>query len=325
MMDAAQPRRPRIGLALGAGGARGWAHVGVLRRLDALGVPVDCIAGTSAGALVGAVYLAGRLDLLQDLARRIEWRQMARLVFDVGFPRSGLLTGRNIERLLQEVIGVGMIEDLGRPYAAVATDLLAHREEVFTRGSLAAAIRASISIPGVFVPARCGERALVDGALVNPLPVSVLRAMGAARIIAVDVNLRSGMGSDAAPDPADSDRERAASDPPAPADDLIQRIHQRLPRRSLRMDDLVRKWAHRRSDPTIFDVLTQSTRIFENQVTRSRLLTDPPDVLLQPAVGDIATLDFARSAPAIAAGEQAVEEKLPALRALLDELETFPR
>ena len=323
MREAAQSGRPRVGLALGAGGARGWAHLGVLRRLDELGVPIDCVAGTSAGALVGAVYLAGRLDLLEALSRRLDWRQMARLFFEVNFPRAGLLTGRPVERFLQEVIGVDRIEALDRPFAAVATDLLGHREVVFTRGGLVDAIRASISIPGVFTPARCGDRDLVDGALVNPLPVSVLRAMGAARIIAVDVNLRPGTGSETAPAPADAEPARTTSDLPKATDDLIQRFYQRLPqlsRRSAKMEALVQKWTHRRSGLTIFDVLTQSTRIFENQVTRSRLLTDPPDLLIQPAVGDIATLDFSRTAPAIAAGAQAVDEKLPAVRALLDAL-----
>jgi NTE family protein len=323
MREAAQSGRPRVGLALGAGGARGWAHLGVLRRLDELGVPIDCVAGTSAGALVGAVYLAGRLDLLEALSRRLDWRQMARLFFEVNFPRSGLLTGRNVARFLQEVVGVDMIEALDRPFAAVATDLLAHHERVFTQGGLVDAIRASISIPGIFTPARCGDRDLVDGALVNPLPVSVLRAMGATRIIAVDVNLRPGTGSETATAPADFAPARPPSDTPTAADALIRRLYQRLPqlsRRSAKMEALIRKWTHRRPGLTIFDVLTHSTRIFENQVTRSRLLTDPPDLLIQPAVGDIATLDFARAAPAIAAGAQAVDESRPALRALLDAL-----
>ena len=321
MREAAQPGRPRVGLALGAGGARGWAHLGVLRRLDELGVPVDCVAGTSAGALVGAVYLAGRLDLLEALSRRLDWRQMARLFFEVTFPRSGLLTGRHVVRFLQEVIGVDTIEALDRPFAAVATDLHAHHERVFTQGGLIDAIRASISIPGVFTPARCGERDLVDGALVNPLPVSVLRAMGATRIIAVDVNLRPGTGIETADAPADAAPARLPSGTPTPADALIQRLYQRLPQlsgRSARIESLIRKRTHRHAGLTIFDVLTQSTRIVENQVTRSRLLTDPPDLLIQPAVGDIATLDFARTAPAIAAGAQAVDESRPALHALLD-------
>ena len=323
MRAAAQSGRPRIGLALGAGGARGWAHIGVLHRLDELGVPIDCVAGTSAGALVGAAYLAGRIELLEGLSRRLDRHQMARLFFEVNFPRAGLLTGRPVERFLQEVIGVDRIEALDRPFAAVATDLLGHREVVFTRGGLVDAIRASISIPGIFTPARCGDRDLVDGALVNPLPVSVLRAMGAARIIAVDVNLRPGTGSGTVAAPAETVSARTASELRQAADDLIQRFLKRLPhlsRRSASMDAIIRRWMRRRSEPTIFDVLTQSTRIFENQVTRSRLLTDPPDLLIQPAVGDIATLDFARAGKAIAAGAQAVDEKLPAVRALLDAL-----
>jgi NTE family protein len=323
MRNKSQSGRPRVGLALGAGGARGWAHVGVLRRLTALGVPVDCVAGTSIGALVGAVYLAGRLELLEDLASHLDWKQLARLFVEVSFPRSGIITGRNIERFLQEVVGVEKIEALDRPYAAVATDLHTHREVAFKRGNLIEAIRASISIPGIFTPAQCGKhRNLVDGALVNPLPVSVLRAMGAVQIIAVDINLRPGTGIEPPKSPADTEPETAAPERSKKADDLLQKLYKQLSQlsRSAGIEETIRKGANRSAEPSIFDVLTQSTRIIENQMTRNRLLTDPPDLLIQPAVGDIATLDFARAAPAIAAGEEAVDEKLPALQSLLEGL-----
>jgi NTE family protein len=324
-MDAAQPKHPagrqRVGLALGAGGARGWAHLGVLRRLTDLGVPIDCVAGTSAGALVGAVYLTGQLDLLEDLSRHLDWRQTAKLFFEVNFPRSGLLTGRNIMHLLQELIPVDKIEALKRPFAAVATDLDANREVVFTQGSLSNAIRASISIPGIFTPVRSNSRNLVDGALVNPLPVSVLRETGADRVIAVDVNLRSGMGEAVPKDTATS--QRPSVTPPKAMAELVDRIRERLPdlsQQTARVNALVRKWKHRSGELSIFEVLTQATRIFENQITRSRLLTDPPDILIQPAVGDIATLDFTRGPQAIAAGCRAVDEKLPEIKSLLEGL-----
>lgn len=322
MRSKAQPGRPRVGLALGAGGARGWAHVGVLRRLTDLGVPIDCVAGTSIGALIGAVYMAGRLELLEDLAGSLDWKQLARLFVEVNFPRSGIITGRNIERFLQELIDVEKIEELNRPYAAVATDLQTHNEVVFTRGNLIEAVRASISIPGIFTPAQSGRhRNLVDGALVNPLPVSVLRAMGTVQIIAVDISLRPGTGIE--PPQAQGEQGEPEATPPersTRADDLLRKLHKQLSQlsRTAGIDETIRKRTKRSSELSIFDVLTQSTRIIEDQVTRSRLLADPPDLLIQPAVGDIATLDFARAAPAIAAGEEAVNEKLSAINSLLE-------
>ena len=316
--DKAGQRPLRIGLALGAGGARGWAHLGVLRRLGELGVPVDCVAGTSAGALVGAVYLARRLDLLVELARQLDWRQTAKLFFEVNFPRSGLLTGRHIVRLLREVVPLDTIEQLDRPFAAVATDLEANREVVLAGGDLIHAIRASISIPGIFTPVRHGSRLLVDGALTNPLPVSVLRSMHVDRVIAVDVNLRAGLGK-AVPE-ADATPQPAPDAPASPVEELASRIRQRMSELSQHTDKinaLIRRWKHRNDEPSIFEVLTQSTRIFENQITRSRLLAHPPDILIQPAVGDIATLDFWRSPQAIAAGIRAVDEKRSEIQALM--------
>lgn len=313
--DRAGQRPLRVGLALGAGGARGWAHLGVLQRLTELGVLIDGVAGTSAGALVGAVYLARRLDLLVELARQLDWRQTAKLFFEVNFPRSGLLTGRHIMRLLHEVVPLDTIEQLDRPFAAVATDLEANREVVLAGGDLLHAIRASISIPGIFTPVRHGSRLLVDGALINPLPVSVLRSMHVDRVIAVDVNLRAGLG-EAVPEPD-------ATSPAAPATaiaELAERVRRRMPEFSQHTDKinaLIRRWKHRNDEPSIFEVLTQSTRIFENQVTRSRLLAHPPDILIQPAVGDIATLDFWRSPQAIAAGIRAVDEKRAEIQTLM--------
>ncbi len=310
-------RPPRVGLALGAGGARGWAHVGVLRRLLDLGVPVDCVAGTSAGALVGAAFLAGKLEQLEELSRHLDWKQTAKILFDMGFPRSGLSTGHNVENFMRTVLHIETFEMLSRPFAAVATDLQSHDEVVFTSGDLVSAIRASISIPGVFTPVRKHSRYLVDGSLVNPLPVSVLRNMGAEIVIAVDVNLRHGTGEPIAVPPA---TRRTPPEHTQSMTEIAERFWKRMPElpsppRSL--DALASRWMARRKDLSIFDVLTQSLRIIENQVTQSRLATHPPDILIQPAVGDIFTLDFPQAPQAIAAGVSAANDKLSEIEALL--------
>ncbi len=283
-------------------------------------MPIDAIAGTSAGALVGAFFLAGRLDLIEALTRQLDWRKTARLLLDVGLPRGGLLSGRNMERLLQDLLPVRHVEALDRPFAAVATDLRTHQEVVIRSGDLIPAIRASLSIPGIFTPVERNGRLLVDGALVNPLPVSVVRDLGADFVIAVDVNLRQGQGQvRTKPDPS----SRLSGDHAQSPANLVKRLRQyipALPEPPAALENLFKKWQPRRHALTIFDVLTQSTRIFENQITRNRLATDPPDILIQPAVGDLFTLDFPRASAAIAAGVDATREQHAQLEALFSRL-----
>ena len=265
---------PQEGLAivLGSGGARGWAHMGALRALTELGISPSLVTGTSIGAIIGAFYAAGALDVADELAERLDWKQMARLFFEVNLPRSGLLEGRRIMQLLQTHIPVSRIEDLELRYAAVATTLATHQEVVLKEGDLFSAIRASISIPGVFIPIELGQGTwVIDGALTNPLPVSVARSMGATNVIGIDVNL------------------------------------------SENQEDAKKITAK----PTLLDVLVRTIRLAENAITRERLLREPPDVLIQPKVGHIGTLDFFRGQATVKAGYDAVMEQAGALKALL--------
>lgn len=185
-------RRPKIGLALGGGGARGWAHLGVIRALRTLGVEPDVVAGTSIGALVGAVYAAGVFEAFVAEAEGLNFLRLARLFAEMRLPQHGLLSGRPVMAWLEQgqLLGQRTFDDLRLPFAAVATDL--YREEAVTldRGSVAQAVRASISIPGIFDPVIRDGRALVDGGLTDPVPVSAARALGADIVIAVDVNGR---------------------------------------------------------------------------------------------------------------------------------------
>ena len=285
-----------------------------------MGVPIDCVSGTSAGALAGAVFLAGKLDLIEELVQHIERRQLTRLTIEGSFPRAGLLTGRNVERFIKEMLQTETFAALERPLAVVATDLNSHQEVVISDGPLLPALRASISIPGVFTPAKLGGRDLVDGALVNPLPVSVLRAMGADIVIAVDVNLRPGAVT-AVPEPAARKRAAHPGHDTTALDEFAARIRKHIPqidKSSAAIASLTRKWTARRAEPSIFEVLTQASRIFENQLTSSRLDSHPPDILIQPAVGDVATLDYMKSAHIAALGAAAADERRADLEALLE-------
>ncbi len=167
---------PGIGLALGGGAARGWAHIGVLKALSEAGIQLDFIAGTSIGAVVGGCYLCGKLDQLEEWVVSLSRRRVFGMV-DLSFGGSGLISGKKLLALFEDHFGGIMIEDLDRPFAAVATELGTGHEIWLKKGLLTQAMRCSTSLPGVFEPVAYGGRWLVDGALVNPIPVSVCRAM----------------------------------------------------------------------------------------------------------------------------------------------------
>ena len=177
---------PRIGLALGAGAARGWAHIGALHELEAMGLVPDVVVGSSIGALVGGCFAAGRLDELEFFARSLNRRRVFGLL-DFSFSGAGLIGGDRLRVRLQESIGAMRIEDLPMRFAGVATELDTGHEVWLRRGSLIDAMRASYALPGVFEPVRLGRRWLIDGAVVNPVPVSVARALGAERVVALSI------------------------------------------------------------------------------------------------------------------------------------------
>jgi NTE family protein len=177
----------RVGLALGSGSARGWAHIGVIRALAESGVRVDYIAGTSIGAIVGAVYASGKIDSLENVILQLDWKKIV-YFFDVVFPKSGLIDGNKVADFIRSYVGEMNIEDLPIPFCAVSTDLATGNEVVIKEGDIIEAIRASISVPGIFTPVKKDDMTLVDGGLVNPVPVCVAREMVADFVIAVDLN-----------------------------------------------------------------------------------------------------------------------------------------
>ena len=311
-------KRSKIGLVLGSGGARGWAHVGAINCLIRNQIPIACMAGTSAGALFGAAFAAGRHDLTQALSDTLDWRRMFELFVDINLPRSGLLSGRRIQRLLKELTGDSAFDTLNLPFAVVATDLKTQQEVVLDTGLVDQAVRASIAIPGIFTPVVRNGCLLVDGGLVNPLPVSVARAMGADFIIAVDVNLN--MRVAAPPSPVSLPAAPQAEIASGVGGDRFAAWHQRFDDWAAKLPPLrqasravLAHWFKAGADSaSIFDVLAQTLRLVENQTTRTRLALEPPDLLVQPAVGHIQTLEFHRAREAVAAGDSAMEEALHA-------------
>ncbi len=303
----------KVGLALGGGGARGWAHIGVIEALEEAGVRVSYVAGASMGALVGGAYAAGKLPLLREFALQLDWKQVLYYFLEVNFPRSGLIDGTRIAAFVRQQVSRSNIESLPLPFATVATDVMTGREVVMKKGDLIEAIRASISIPGIFTPVNREGAVLVDGGLVNPVPVSVAREMGADFVIAVDLN-QGALGRPRRPKaraarPAaqrlESARRRAAASNP-----LLKRIDDKIRQFDVTMLKPARKWLSREDLPNVFDVLGNSLRIMEAQIAETRLKIDRPDILIRPPVGRFNFMEFHRADEAIRAGYVAAKEQL---------------
>lgn len=294
----ARGTRPRIGLALGSGSARGWAHIGVVRALEEAGVVPDVVAGTSIGALVGAAYAGGQLDRFERWVVGLDWREVLSF-FDVGF-NGGLIKGEKLMAFLAEhFVGV-RFSDLGKSFACVATDLASGREVWLRDGSVVDAVRASIAIPGLFAPQIRDGRLLADGGLVNPVPVSLCRALGADIVIAVDLG---------------SDLVGRRLENPAP-------LETRPPEWLARIRDWFgRPAASPAASPTLpstLDVLATSVNIMQVRIARSRLAGEPADVLIAPRLAGLGMLDYDQAAEAIEEGRVATRLMQPLIARVLE-------
>jgi NTE family protein len=304
--------RPRIGLALGSGSARGWAHIGVIGSLVEAGIEPDIVCGTSIGSLIGAAYVAGRMAELRQWAESATWRKFARLT-DVRLSGGGLINGNQVVAFLRGM-GIGEpIESYATQYAAVATDLATGREIWLQSGPIHEAVRASIALPGIFSPARMDGKWLLDGGLSNPIPVSVCRALGADVIIAVNLNGDLLGRRFTEPEPP------AATVPSRVSVEVVRRMLDQLPaalkRKSAKTADAASQEGS--SAPGYFDVLATSINIMQDHITRTRLAGEPPHVMLVPRLRSIGLLEFNRAHEAIAEGRACVEQALPTLRRYL--------
>jgi NTE family protein len=296
----------KIGVALGGGGARGWAHIGVLRSLVRAGLEPTIIAGTSIGAIVGGAYAAGRLDDLEHFARALDRRTIWKLT-DLNLGKGGgLVTGDRIAQALSDLIGSENIETLSKKFAAVATEIPSGHEVWLETGNIIQAIRASYSLPGIFVPANIDGRSLIDGGIANPVPVSACRAMGAQLVIAVP------LPASQAPNQRFARQQMPEVEGSTWKKTLAAfREPERFVARQLFGDEP--------------DALTTATvsvtalNILLDRMTRVRLASDPPDIIVQSDIGKIALLEFDRADEAIAIGEAATERVIPDIKALLGE------
>ena len=302
-------RRPKLGLALGAGAARGMAHLGVIQKLEEAGLVPDVIAGTSIGALVGGMYAAGKLDRLTETVLELDWMHIARYFVEITFPRSGLIEGNKLASLVSEMVGEVELTDLTLPFRAVATNLMTGEEVVIDDGGLVEAIRASIAVPGIFTPARRGDDLLVDGGLVNPVPVSVCRALGAERVIAVDLNYgrvrdtrcRNSQGMEGS---------ASALIRSSGVNQILDWLQRNTSQFDLALPHPMKAWMEWHSLPNVFDVLGNSLGIIESQIASTRLQVDRPDLLIRPNVGDIRFMDFVQAGEMIEEGRRAAGEAL---------------
>lgn len=303
---------PSIGVALGSGSARGWSHIGVLEALEEAGIRPAIVAGCSIGALVGAAYAAGRLSELKAFAMSLTWREIAGLL-DVRLSGGGLINGAEIQKLLRKLGLSGPIASYAKPFIAIATDLASGREVWLRDGPVHDAVRASISLPGIFSPARHGDRWLVDGGLVNPVPVSACRALGAHIVIAVNLN-GDLVGRFGSTPKAGSAGESAAATP-----EFIGRLLDQVPPILRKQAEAILPKLVRPSPntPGYFEVLMNSINVMQDQITRARLAGDPPHVMLVPRLEGITLLEFNRAAEAIAEGRACVEHALPFIRRYL--------
>ena len=328
----------KIGLALGAGAARGWTHIGIIEALEKLGVKIDVVAGCSIGAYVGAAYASGKLEDLKEWACSLsDWQVLA--LMGVGLRRGGIASGQKVFDKLASEFCAPSYEDMLKPFASVATDLYTGREVVFNSGPIGDTIQASCAIPALFAPVAHGDRWLVDGAVVNPVPVNLCRQLGADFVIAVNLNadlrplrleklrqdheenhrktedfftksqnvLRQWFSPDSKEEKAlekIDEKEEVLSDTndvkteEGIASEVIEKVEEEFTEVPAKVS--------KRNPPGIMSVMSSSLEILQARVTRSRLAGDPPDILIEPQLTDVGIMEFHRAEELCAKGEETI-------------------
>ncbi len=294
-----------IGLALGAGAARGWSHIGVVERLLEVGINPSVVAGTSIGALIGGCYAADLLEELKGFALALTRRRLFSFL-DISWGGSGLISDDRLTALLDEHMGELQFSDLQLPFICIATELLTGHELWLRKGSVVTAMRGSYALPGVFKPAHRNGKWLIDGAVVNPIPVSACRAMGARLVIAVNLNsdafggtvIQQSLGSQVGKEGSDGTSATSKGKP-----------------------SMLRQMIGSSTEPGLTTVLVAAFNITQDRLARSRLAGDPPDINIMPRTPDIGLFEFDRAQEAIDAGRDAVDRALPDIEYALEVLD----
>jgi len=306
--------KDKFALALGGGAARGWAHIGVLRVLEEAGLTPDIVVGTSIGAIVGGHFAGGRLDQLEEFARGLTRRRVFGYL-DLSVSGSGLIAGQRLFDKFDDHLRDLRIENLPTRFAAIATDLSSGHEIWLRNGNVNDAVRASSAIPGIVRPVKLKGRWLIDGCLVNPIPVSVCRALGARTVVAINLTNEFGRGGILVDDAIDDDVLEEHAPTPSDAAPItrwngrgaLQLLHRQI-------------FGHQKETaPGITSVILNSFSIFHDRIARARLMGDPPDLLVAPDLAHIGVLDFHRADELIAAGRAAIEPHLPIIERYVSE------
>ena len=302
----------KVGLALGSGSARGWAHIGAIEAIEETGIPIHYVAGTSIGAFVGAVYATGDLDSLKQFALQMDWKKVLSY-FDVVFPRSGLMDGKKVHELFSIHTKARTFDDFKIPVKMIATDLNTGEKIIIDSGNIIESIRASVSVPGVFTPVHLNNKWLVDGGLVDPVPVKVVRDMGADIVIGVDLN--SGLSNNNLP----KKPKNVIKTKPSlkERNELIARISEQYGNAEKAVKNQISRWYTPSSKPNIIDVLGSSISIMEEQITRINLAMDPPDILIQPRLGNLKMFDFDQAERSIQEGYAQAKYQIDNIKSLL--------
>jgi NTE family protein len=276
-------KQKTVGLALGGGGARGCAHIGVIKALQEADIPVSFVAGTSIGAFIGGILTAGDMKELEDFLVKIKWNDVIKYLDPVLF-KNGLFDGKRFIKLIEKLIPKTDLKYAHIPYIAVATNLLTGKETHMKTGNIAQAIRASVSIPGIFTPAKKGNQYFIDGGVVNPLPINIVRNMGADIVIAVDLNHSF----------------------------IREKLGKKRTYKSKFVKWITPKW------PTMIDVIENSVFIMQDEVTQKNLIKHKPDILLQPMLGSSSLFDFHHAKKLINIGYKATKKQIPKIKRLIN-------
>jgi len=303
-------KRKKVGLALGSGSSRGWSHIGVIKALAENNIPIDFIAGTSIGAYVGAIAASGKIEEFEKIVLDMDWKRVVSLL-DISVSRTGVLDGRKVMDLAEDVMMAQTFKDLQIPLRVVATDLKKGEELVITKGFVREAVRASIGIPGIFRPVEFNGILCVDGGILNPVPVDVVRNMGADVIIAVDLNRCLINRYKKKQTKREEKRDKA----------LSTAIMDKLTGHYNTVDSLIKTWfkieagdytrlEEKEEIPGFLDIYRQSLDIMEMQVARLTLHLNKPDIVITPELGHFKLMDFDLGKESIAEGYQKTMEQM---------------
>ncbi|MCP1585657.1 UNVERIFIED_ORG: NTE family protein [Methylorubrum zatmanii] len=321
-------RSPRIGLALGGGSARGWSHIGVIEGLEEAGIFPEVVAGCSIGAVVGGAYAAGRIGALKAFALSLTRRRVVGLL-DPRITGSGLIAGERLRRRLARELDGFRIEDLRLAFASVATELGTGHEVWLSRGPLVEAVRASYAIPGIFPPVALEGRLLMDGTLVNPVPVRLARELGADLVICVNLACETRAPAMVIRPERDDPLFDAPEEPVERAiEQTLEATVRRRGRWALLSGASRRLMGRRRRpepppsvgrpSPGVARVMLDAFNITQDRISRARLASEPPDVAIRPLLAEFGQFEFHRAADGIALGRQAVRAALPEIRRMIE-------